>query len=184
MSKKVLVPIADGSEEMEAVCIIDTLRRADADVTVASVSQNHLIIASRSVKLVADTLISDCKGQTFDLIVLPGGITGAENLRDCDTLIDMLKQQQSSDRLYAAICASPAIVFDYHGLLDNKDATCHPSFLSKLQNTKPIDRPVVVHGNCITSQGPATALHFAIKLVELLYDKEKADQIADAMLVE
>ena len=110
MNKKVLVAIAEGIEEIEAVCIIDVLRRADSDVTVASVGDSLQITASRGVVLVADELIGGCKDQTYDLIALPGGMSGAENLRDCTILTDMLKEQKKSGRYYAAICASPAVV--------------------------------------------------------------------------
>ncbi len=180
MPKKVLVPITDGIEELEAVSIIDVLRRAGAEVTVAS-ADSLQITASRGVKLLADKLISDCTGQTYDLIALPGGMPGAEHLRDCPQLISMLKAQKNAGRLYAAICASPAVVFQHHDLLDNCNATCYPSLAEKLNNVK--DSPVVVDGNCITSQGPGTALAFSLKLVELLFDRQKAKEVADAMLV-
>jgi len=180
MSKKFLVAIADGTEELEAVTIIDVLRRAEADVTVASVGDIQ-ITASRGVKLVADAVISDCTGSVYDLIVLPGGMPGAEYLRDSSRLIDMLKEQAASGRLYAAICASPAVVLKPHGLLKNKKATCYPSLLSELKN--PEQAKVVVDDNLITSQGPGTALEFALKLVEMLFDKEKSRVVANAMLV-
>ena len=179
MSKKVLVTIADGTEELEAVTIIDVLRRAEADVTVASVGDKQ-ITASRGVKIVADAVISDCVGSIFDLIVLPGGMPGAEHLRDSSQLTDMLKDQAASGRLYAAICASPAVALKPHGLLKDKKATCYPSLLLELDN--PEQEKVVVDGNCITSQGPATALEFALKLVELLFDKQKSKEVAKAML--
>ncbi len=179
MSKKVLVAIAEGIEELEAVTIIDVLRRAEANVTVASVGDIQ-IAASRGVKLVADAVISDCVGSVYDLIVLPGGMPGAEHLRDSSQLIDMLKEQAASGRLYAAICASPAVALKPHGLLENKKATCYPSLLSELDN--PEQAKVVVDGNCITSQGPGTALEFALKLVELLFGTEKSREVAKAML--
>ena len=122
MAKKVLVPIANGSEEIEAVCIIDTLRRAGLEVTVASVADVQ-IEASRGVKIVADASIGDCAGQTYDAIVLPGGMPGAEHLRDSAPLVEMLKKQKDAGRLYAAICASPAVVFQHHGLLEGVRAT-------------------------------------------------------------
>ena len=183
MSKNVLVPIADGIEEIEAICIIDVLRRAGASVTVASVGQLQ-ITASRSVKLVADKLIADCLDITYDLIALPGGLPGAEHLRDSKHLQTMLKQQAAQGRLYAAICASPAVVLLHHGLLENRKATCHPALADKLQNADNIDANVVVDGNVITSRGPGTALKFALKLVELLYDKQKADMVAEPMLID
>jgi len=132
MVRKVLVPIADGIEEIESVCIIDVLRRAGAEVTVASVDGLQ-VKASRGVKLVADKVIADCADEVFDLIALPGGLGGAEHLRDCDVLTKMLKDQKQSGRFYAAICASPAVVLGAHGLLDDKKAVCHPALAEQLE---------------------------------------------------
>ena len=182
MSKKVLVPIADGMEEIEAVCIIDVLRRAGAFVTVASVDKLQ-VIAAQGVKLVADKLISDCTESVYDLIALPGGMPGAERLRDSKELELMLKRQQREGRLYAAICASPAVVLQHHGLLGKRKATCYPSFAKQLDNTDAVTSRVVVDDKCITSQGPGTALEFAITLVELLYGKQKAQEVSGPMLI-
>lgn len=182
MSKTALVAVADGTEELEAVTMIDVLRRAKAEVAVASVSQLN-ITASRSVKLVADCLIDDCKDKTFDLIALPGGLPGAEHLRDSKTLIEMLKKQKQAGRLYAAICASPAVALVPHGLLDDKKATGHPSTVADLVNQEKVSQRVVVDGNCITSQGPGTALEFAIELVRQLFGETKAQEVAGPMLV-
>jgi len=182
MSKTVLVPIADGSEEIEAVCIIDVLRRAGAEVTVASVDGLQ-VTASRGVKFVADQLIADCVDNSYDLIVLPGGMPGAEHLRDSQELTTLLKCQQQAGRLYAAICASPAVVLQHHNLLGNQRATCHPSFVNRLENQAAAEERVVVDGNCITSRAPGTAIEFALKLIELLFDPEKAQKIAQPMLV-
>jgi len=185
MSKKVLVPIANGTEEIEAACIIDTLRRAGADVTVASVETASLqVSASRGMKLVADAGISDCVNQTYDCIVLPGGMPGAEHLRDSIPLIKLLKQQKQSGRLYGAICASPAVALQPHGLLDKTRATCYPGMRDKLVPAYASNDAVVVDNNCVTSQGPGTAIAFALKLVELLFGARKAREVADAMLVQ
>ncbi len=180
MSKKVLVPIADGTEELEAVAIIDCLRRVGADVRVASV-QNLQITTSRKIKITADCLLKDCVNEAFDLIALPGGMPGAEHLRDCKELVEMLKKQKESGRFYAAICASPAVVLEHHGLLADKKATCYPGMGGKLKVL--LNQRVVVDGNCITSQGPGTALEFALKLVEVLFGAEKSKELAKAMIV-
>lgn len=182
MSKKVLVPIADGTEEIEAVGIIDTLRRAGAEVTVASVGRLQ-ITASRGVKIVADTLIGECTNHTFDLIVLPGGTAGAERLRDSDVLIRMLKDQKLAGRLYAAICAAPAVVLQHHGLLKGVRATCYPSLRDKLDPSFSSDDRVVVDGNCITSQGAGTAIEFGLTLAEHLIGPDKRKEVATGMVV-
>ncbi len=182
MGIKVLVPVADGTEEIEAVCIIDVLRRAGAEVTVAAVSKMQ-ITASRGVKIVADKLLQDCFSETYDLIALPGGIPGAEHLRDSELLVKMLVQQKQAGRLYAAICAAPAVVFQTHGLLGEKQATCHPFYQDQIPNQAAPGSRVVVDGNCITSQGAGTALEFALRLTALLFGSPKAAEVAAALVM-
>ncbi len=181
MAKKVLVPIADGTEEIEATCIIDTLRRAGLEVTVASVGALQ-VTASRGVKIVTDALIADCANETYDCIALPGGMPGAEHLRDSAPLIAKLKEQKDAGRLYTAICASPAVVFQHHDLIEGVRATCYPSFRDKLDPAYASNDRVVVDGQCVTSQGPGTAIAFALKLVELLVGADKAKEVGDGML--
>ncbi len=181
MSKSVLVPIANGIEEIEAVCIIDVLRRAGAEVTVASVEEQLQIVASRGVKLVADSLLEQCL-QDYDLIVLPGGMPGAERLRDCPALIDLLRQQRQQNRYYGAICAAPVVVLDHHKLL-TENATAHPAFSDQLTNQSVVSQRVVIDGNCVTSRGPGTALEFSIELIALLFGRELADKVAGPMLL-
>jgi 4-methyl-5(b-hydroxyethyl)-thiazole monophosphate biosynthesis len=183
LRKKVLVPIADGSEELEAIGIVDTLRRAGAEVTVASVDELQ-ITASRGTKLTADLLIDACREKKYELIALPGGLPGAEHLRDNAILTELLREQAATNRYYAAICASPVVVLQHHGLLQGKSATAHPSILANLAPESLKHESVVVDGNCITSQGPGTVLEFSLKLIELLFDRSRADKIAKAMLVE
>ena len=182
MAKKVLVPIAEGTEEIEAVCMIDVLRRAGAQVVVASVGDIE-VTCSRGVKIVADTQLAACKAESFDLIALPGGIPGAENLRDSADLTELLKAQAGSGGLFGAICASPAVVLPPHGLLENRQATAHPGFIDQLESRESINNRVVVDGNCVTSRGPGTALEFALQLVALLYGEEKAKEVGAPMVL-
>ncbi len=181
MAKKALIPVANGTEETEMVAVIDVLRRADIQVTVASVGDDLQISTVHKIKIIADKLISDCINETYDLIVLPGGMPGSEHLRDCPELINMLKKQQQANKLYAAICAAPVVVLQHHSLLEGLRATCHPSMLDQLKIKD--ESRVVVDKNCITSQGPGTALEFAVKLVEVLGNKDKAQQIAKSMAI-
>jgi 4-methyl-5(b-hydroxyethyl)-thiazole monophosphate biosynthesis len=183
MAAQVLVPVADGSEEIEAVTIIDVLRRAGADVTVASVDGLQ-ITASRGVKLVADCLIGDCRERDYDLVVLPGGMPGAEHLRDNEILKAILLRQNGAGLLLGAICAAPAVVLESHGLLRNRKATCHPGHVRHLLDPSAADRPVVVDGNCVTSRGPGTAMAFALKLVEMLFGREKMKAVAAPMVID
>ncbi len=181
MSKKVLVPIADGTEEIEAICIIDTLRRAGAEVTVASVGKQQ-VTASRGVKLVADALIAECKSKTFDCIALPGGMPGSTHLAESTELIAKLKEQKLTGRLYAAICAAPAVVLKPNGLLDGVKATSYPSTQDQLDPKFLSKDRVVLDGQCVTGQGPAVAIEFALKLVEQLFGSAKAKEVGQAML--
>ncbi len=183
MTIRVLVPIANGTEEIEAVCIIDTLRRAGAEVTMASVEATLQVTASRGTKLIADALITDCADTVYDCIAVPGVMPGAEHLRDSEILTALLKNQRDAGRLYAAICAAPVVVLQHHGLLAGRYATCHPSFAAQLENPARVAERVVVDGNCITSRGPGTAIEFALALIEALYGAEKAHEIGGQMLV-
>jgi 4-methyl-5(b-hydroxyethyl)-thiazole monophosphate biosynthesis len=182
MTKHVLVPIADGTEEIEAVTIIDVLRRAGAEVTVASVDGLQ-ITASRGVRLVADCLIGQCLDHTYDLVVLPGGIPGAEHLRDSRDLKQLLQRQSDAGRLMGAICAAPAVVLEAHGLLENRKATCHPNHVKSLHDPTAAGERVLVDGAVVTSQGPGTAMAFALKLVELLFGREQMEAVAAPMVI-
>jgi len=181
MAKYVLVPLADGSEELEAVAIVDVLRRAGANVVLAAV--NDLVVtASKGTRLMADRLLFDCSRETFDLIALPGGMPGAEKLRDSKVLIDLLKRQADEGRPYAAICAAPAVALHPHGLLQGKRFTCHPSFAQGLGEGL-TQEPVVVDGNLVTSRGAGTAIDFALTLVEQLYGKETAQGVRKGLAI-
>lgn len=181
MEKKVLVPVAQGIEEMEAITIIDVLRRAGAQVIVASVDDIE-IKASKGIQFRADRLIKECMDEEFDLIALPGGIPGAQNLRDSKDLEILLKRQAGQKKYYGAICASPAVVLHAYGLVTPGKVTCHPGFADLIDKGNIISSSkVVVDGNCITSQGAGTACDFALSLVEHLYSKEKKHQVAKGL---
>ncbi len=181
MNKKVLVPIANGTEELEAVGIIDTLRRAGANVTVASV-QDLQITGCCETKIIADKLISACMNEDYDMIVLPGGLPGAEYLRDSEELTQLLKKQAENGKYYAAICAAPVVVLQHHGLLKGKKATVNPALADKLKNREDVEQRVIVDGNCITSRARGTVLEFSLQLVANLFGKDKADELKRSML--
>jgi 4-methyl-5(b-hydroxyethyl)-thiazole monophosphate biosynthesis len=183
MAKTVLVPIGNGSEELEAVTIINVLRRAGAQVIIASVESGLQITASRKTQIVADVKISDCAGKSFDCIALPGGMPGAERLRDSVALIELLKQQHKAGKWIAAICAAPAVVLAHHHLLDGHKATCYPAFQPELPDRTAAANRVVVDGHFITSQGPGTAMEFVLSLVEALYGIDHKKQVAEPMLI-
>ncbi|PSC68327.1 dihydroxyacetone kinase [Micractinium conductrix] len=181
--KRVLVPVGNGSEEMEAVITIDVLRRAGAEVTVASVEPDLTVTCSRAVKLVADAPISECAAQEWDLIALPGGMPGAERLRDCAALTELVAKQKAAGKLHAAICATPGVAFEPQGILAGKRATSHPAFSGKLSNQEAVEQRVVVDGTLVTSRGPGTAFEFALALVKELYGEEKMREVAGPMVM-
>lgn len=182
MSISVLVPIANGSEELEAITIVDVLRRAEANVTLASIEEGTEITASRQTRIVADCLLSDCIDQEFDLIAIPGGMPGADRLSQCKMLIDKLREQAQGDKYYSAICAAPEVVLARNGLLEGRKATGHPMFRSAL-DVPDESSPVVIDGNCVTSQGAGTALEFSLTLVESLFGAERRQTVAESLVV-
>eukprot|EP00262_Sarcandra_glabra_P016698 TRINITY_DN5527_c0_g1_i1.p1 TRINITY_DN5527_c0_g1~~TRINITY_DN5527_c0_g1_i1.p1 ORF type:complete len:408 (-),score=75.58 TRINITY_DN5527_c0_g1_i1:518-1705(-) len=179
---QVLVPIANGTEEMEAVMIIDILHRAKANVVVASVEDTLEIVASRGVKLVADMLLDEAAKQQYDLIVLPGGLPGAQTFSSSEKLINLIKKQRDLNKPYGAICASPALVLEPHGLLKGKKATAYPALCSKLSDQCEAENRVVVDGNLITSRGPGTSMEFSLAIVEKLFGRERAVELAKSMV--
>ncbi|KAK1288919.1 hypothetical protein QJS10_CPB19g01776 [Acorus calamus] len=181
--KKVLVPIGLGTEEMEAVILSGVLRRAGADVIVASVEPRLDVEASLGTRLVADALISDCTDQIFDLIALPGGMPGSARLRDCEELRRITSRQAEERRLYGAICAAPAVVLQPWGLLKRKQMTCHPAFMDKLPSFRAVKTSTQVSGELTTSRGPGTAFEFALSLVEQLYGSDAAGEVGGSLLM-
>jgi 4-methyl-5(b-hydroxyethyl)-thiazole monophosphate biosynthesis len=183
MTKTALVPIADGSEDIEAVTIIDVLRRAGMDVTVASAHDHLEIRAARDTRIIADALVSQCVGQEYDVIALPGGMPGAENLGTCEALMGLIEAQKAANRCFGAICAAPGVALAPRGFLDDYAATGHPNFQDALPDQSRVHERVVVDRNCVTSQGPGTALEFALALVEQVCGQETRDQVAAPMVL-
>ncbi|RLM55415.1 hypothetical protein C2845_PM10G13250 [Panicum miliaceum] len=158
--RRVLVPIANGTELMEAVITIDVLRRAGADVAVASVEPGSATVAAAwGVKLAADALLADIADAEFDLISLPGGMPGASTFRDCKLLENVVRKHVEKGKLYAAICAAPAVALGTWGLLNGLKATCYPSFMDKLPSeVHAVESRVQIDGKCVTSRGPGMAM--------------------------
>ncbi|XP_015083767.1 protein DJ-1 homolog C isoform X1 [Solanum pennellii] len=181
--KKVLVPIGFGTEEMEAVILADVLRRAGAEVTVASVEKQLEVEAYGGTRLVADTFISACSTEIFDLVALPGGMPGSARLRDCEVLQKITSRQAEEKRLYGAICAAPAVTLLPWGLLKRKQTTCHPAFIDKISSFRAVKTNTQVSGELTTSRGPGTSFEFAICLVEQLFGEPVAREIGELLLM-
>lgn len=181
MSKKVLVPLATGFEEIEALTIIDILRRANVEVVMAGLESLH-VKGAHGIVVVADTLINELDGNNFDMIALPGGLPGATNLAADAKVQSLLKEFDAKGKAIAAICAAPYALHTA-GVLKNS-YTCYPGFQSKIgregYNAK--DK-VVIDANITTSQGPSTAMLFALSLVEQLCSREMSENLAKDLLL-
>ena len=173
--KKIAVMFADGFEEIEALGTVDILRRAGVTCDIVSI-QKETVTGAHGIKIQSDKIISE-DIKNYDMIVCPGGLPGAEYLSECELLIETIKEfDKRTDKYIAAICASPAVVLSKSGVVDSKNITCYPTndFKNMLSNSNYKDDNVVVDGNIITSRGPATALEFAYKILEVLgYDYNK-----------
>ena len=173
----VLVPLAQGCEELEAITITDLLVRAGITVTTCGLDELP-VKASRGTTIIPDTSIDKVQNESFDLIVLPGGLPGADYLRDNIPLQLLIKKQAAENRYLAAICAAPKALAKA-GVLKGKTATSFPGVLAALQdNSITISANAVeVDGNIITSRGPGTAMDFALTLIELLEGKDKRAEV-------
>lgn len=173
----VLVPLAQGCEELEAVTITDLLTRAGIDVVTAGLDEN-IVIASRGMKLLPDKLLSDVLDDDFDMIVLPGGLPGADHLNNDSRIQTIVKKLAANNKYTAAICAAPRVLATA-GLLENKHATSFPGALDlfPVNSMTYEEKSVVVDGKVITSRGPGTAMDFTLTLIELLLGKEKRDEV-------
>lgn len=175
-----LVPLFEGFEEIEAITIIDVLRRAGVEVTTASLT-TQTVTGAHAIAIVADKLLDEVDASKFDAIILPGG-AGTFRLREDPRIAKMLIAHDSANKLVAAICAAPSVLSNA-GLLKNKRATSYPSVKDQMQVTEYLTIPVVVDGNVVTSRGPGTAMAFALKLVEILKGEAIADKLATDMIV-
>lgn len=177
----VLVPLAEGFEELEAISVIDILRRAEVDVVVAGLSDGP-VKASRGTNVLPDMSLDDALQQDYDMIVLPGGMPGASNLNDDARVHELLKKMANSGKFTGAICAAP-MVLGNAGVLDGKRATSFPGFVDQM-DLPTVDYtgvPVERDGKVITSRGAGTALDFALELVDALVGREKRDEVEAAL---
>lgn len=182
MDKKIAVHLADGFEEIEAIAIIDVLRRAGLDVVTVSVTGKLEITGAHQIKVLADKLFESVDYSDVYMIVLPGGMPGASNLNAHDGLKHQIKEFVAENKQLAAICAAP-LVFGNLGILAGKQAVCYPGFENQLKDADILQVPVADSGNIITGRGPGVAIQFALKIVEKVVSTEKADLLAGQMLV-
>ncbi len=179
---RVLVPLAQGCEELEAVTIIDLLRRADIDVVIAGLTPDN-VIGSHGICLVPDRVLDEVMTESFDMIVLPGGLPGSDHLDQDARVRTLLQQYHAQGKYTAAICAAPKALASA-GLLDGRQATSYPGVIDAmhLPSTQILRDKVVVDGRIVTSRGPGTAMDFALTLIELLLGPEQRKAVEDPLV--
>jgi 4-methyl-5(b-hydroxyethyl)-thiazole monophosphate biosynthesis len=179
---KVAIILAEGFEELEAVAIIDVLGRAGIDVISVGLNEGP-VSSARKIKVIPDTIIDELNSDDFDMLVLPGGQPGSDNLNADKRVGDLIRDFNNKGKVTGAICAAPYVLANA-GVLEGKHATSYPSFKEKLGNVEYEEKPVVTDGNVMTSRGPGTAICFGLAIVERFSGPEKAQQIKEAMLVD
>jgi 4-methyl-5(b-hydroxyethyl)-thiazole monophosphate biosynthesis len=178
---RVLVPLAEGFEEIEAVTIVDLLRRADIEVRTASLAERE-VTGSHGITVVADARLDEVDAGEYDMIVLPGGMPGTTHLKSDPRIIRLLRQFAESGRYTAAICAAPSVLA-HAGLLEGRKATSYPGFLTSdsAPGIRLSEDPVVVDGKVATSRGPGTAVPFGLALIELLEGSQVRRAVQDRL---
>ena len=172
--KRVLVPLADGFEEIEAITTIDILRRAEIEVVIAGLNGDSAT-GNHGITVGCDTHLDDVSG-TFDMLALPGGMPGAKHLRESEAIQQRVKAMHGAEKWVAAICAAPMAIAA-SGVLDGAKATSYPGFLDEFPNVEHTGALVEKDGAFITARGPGAALDFALELVETLRGKAVRDEV-------
>jgi 4-methyl-5(b-hydroxyethyl)-thiazole monophosphate biosynthesis len=180
---RVLVPLAEGFEEMEGVILLDVLRRARIETVAAAMGESREVPASRGVTVVADTTWSAVDPSRFDLIAIPGGMGGTRRLQQDQRLLKVLQEFHKAGKPLAAVCAGP-LVLQSAGLLKGRTVTCHPGVADELTDARRLDDRVVEDGNLITSQGPGTSFAFALAIMRRLAGEAVANQVAEGLILQ
>jgi len=179
---KAFIFLAEGFEEIEAITVIDVLRRAKVDIKTVSVSDKLDVTGSHKITVIADALFEEIDFRDADMLILPGGMPGTTNLASHKQLAQRLSQHAKNGKWVGAICAAPSVLGGL-GILKGKSATCYPGIENSLQGAQVKNDPVVQDGNVITGRGPGVSAQFALKLVEVLAGSEVSKKIKSDMLI-
>lgn len=179
----VLMPLAEGFEELEAVTVIDVLRRAGIEVTVAGLDGEGPVTGSRQTQVVPDAALDEVMAQDFDMITLPGGMPGVDHLKKDSRVQQLIERFHNQGRFTSAICAAPSILAA-QGYLEGRQVTSNPKFQNQVNigNVDYVEDPVVVDGSVVTSRGPGTAMEFGLKLIEMLAGEEARDKVEGGLV--
>lgn len=182
--KRAVIILTSGFEEIEALSVVDILRRSEVEVDIAG-TEKDFVEGAHGVKVIPDKHLDDIDVEDYDALILPGGAPGYQNLRKNEKVIEMVKTANEKGKLIAAICAAPVVLADA-GILKGKKATIYPGMEKEIESAggEFVADLVVQDGNVITSRGPSTALLFGWKLSEILAGKDVADRVAGRMLRE
>ena len=181
MPKKAIIILAEGFEEIEAVTVIDVLRRAGVDLKIAGLSGKS-VKGAHNLQVQADMTLDEYDGSA-DAVILPGGMPGSKHLNRSRKVAEIVQKMNSQGKVLGAICAAPALALAPAGVLNGRKATCYPGFENNFSaSVRFSEDRVVVDQNIITSRGPGTALDFALELVEKLVDKKEAEKLREGLL--
>ncbi len=178
---KVYAMIANGTEEVECLAVVDILRRSGIETVLVSVHDTCDVVSSHNIRIQADAKIADVDLSDGDAIFLPGGLPGSENLSSCEPLIEAISQALGSGRRVAAICAAPGVVLGRHGFLAGKTATCYPGFEKEFRGAEHTMQGVVTDGSVTTARGLGFAIDLGLELVKLLCGEEISEKIKKAI---
>lgn len=182
--KESFIFLAEGFEEVEAITVIDLLRRAGMPVKTVSITTALQVTGAHGVTVKADLIFDNTLFQDAEWLILPGGMPGATNLYEYGPLGGLLKAQAESDKgRIAAICASPAVVLGQLGLLKEEKATCYPGFEGMLEGAEVIDAPVVISGKFVLGNGPANAMLWALAIISETISSQEANKVANGLLL-
>lgn len=178
---KIVVMLADGFEEIEGLTVVDICRRCGIETTMVSIMQDKQVVSSHNIPVIADVMFNDVDFSEVDMIVLPGGLKGTQNLEACEPLMEKIDEFYKTDKYVAAICAAPSIL-GHRGILNGRIACSYPSFEGHLVGAVVTQDPVAKSDNVITGRGMGVSTEFALKLAEQFVDKSVVDDVANGVI--